>query len=602
MRACFNSSITRFIDITEDAWLKDMLNNFRLIFNGEVPSGEQILAWKDCFFKLQRELKKASNINGQIIFEYLLPMEGGRRPDVILLVEDKVIILEFKMKSSYARSDFDQLKGYYRDITSYHRESFELEVIPFLITTMCNNKYKLVDEKYHICSTDMFIEALKPLLEELDLKIDVDKWVESEYAPLPTLVSAAIDIFNNTDVKELRSAKSAGIYIALDKLKNISDWSGSEKNKKKVNSISFVTGVPGAGKTLLGLEFVHQSNGGTFLSGNGPLVQVLQYALKNKTFVTDLFKFKGEYTNNLEQPHTNIIVFDEAQRAWDAKKNKKYGKSEPQCIIEIADKTTEPCHYIGLIGEGQEIYTGEERGITLWKEALENSKELWYITCPEAIEGYFKGIEGVKVTVIEEFNLDFSLRSHLANKYPEWVAGILENSSMIELANETIGNGFSMYITRDLDKAKRYCKARYKKSIYKKYGLIASSNANTLNKYIGAKKFKYSEKEKLGPWFHDDTTSSESCCSFRYIASEFDCQGLEIDMPIVCWGEDLLYRNGDWVRYNSDKKLEDPHRIRINSYRVLLTRGRDGVIVYMPQEDRFNESYEFLVTAGMQKL
>jgi DUF2075 family protein len=159
-----------------------------------------------------------------------------------------------------------------------------------------------------------------------------------------------------------------------------------------------------------------------------------------------------------------------------------------------------------------------------------------------------------------------------------------------------------MYITRDLDKAKRYCKARYKKSIYKKYGLIASSNANTLNKYIGAKKFKYSEKEKLGPWFHDDTTSSESCCSFRYIASEFDCQGLEIDMPIVCWGEDLLYRNGDWVRYNSDKKLEDPHRIRINSYRVLLTRGRDGVIVYMPQEDRFNESYEFLVTAGMQKL
>lgn len=602
MKTCYSARIKDFIKITENVWLNEMLNNFKLIFSGEIPSSEQIEAWKDCFIKFQKELNKLPSLEGSIIFEYLLPMEGGRRPDVILLVEDKVIILEFKMKSSYSRSDFDQLKGYYRDITSYHEESAKLKVIPFLITTRCKGKYKLIDKKYHICSTDMFTETLKPLLEDLDLKIDVNRWIDSEYAPLPTLVSAAIDIFNNNNIKELRSAKSAGIYTALDKLKAISDWSNSTKNKKKVNSISFVTGIPGAGKTLLGLEFVHQNNGGTFLSGNGPLVQVLQYALKNKTFVTDLFKFKREYTDNVKQPHTNIIVFDEAQRAWDAKKNHRYGKSEPQCIIEIADKTIEPCHYLGLIGEGQEIYTGEEQGIKLWKEALENSKKLWYVTCPEDLEAYFTGIEGVKVTVIEEFNLDFSLRSHSANEYPNWVASILNNSPMVELANKTIDNEFSIYITRDLDKAKRYCKTRYKKSTYKKYGLVTSSSANTLNKYVDANKFKSREKEKLGPWFHDDTTSPESCCSFNYMASEFDCQGLEIDMPIVCWGEDLIYKNGDWIKYTQDKKLENPHRIRINSYRVLFTRGRDGIILYLPKVETLDETYNYFLKAGMVEL
>lgn len=157
-----------------------------------------------------------------------------------------------------------------------------------------------------------------------------------------------------------------------------------------------------------------------------------------------------------------------------------------------------------------------------------------------------------------------------------------------------------MYITRNLDKAKKYCINRYKEFLYKKYGLLASSKAYIFHKYINAS--KVDNKNKLGPWFHECVTSSKSCCSFNEIATEFDCQGLEIDMPIVCWGEDLIYKSGDWVRYIQDKKLEDPHRIRLNSYRVLLTRGRDGVIVYMPEDERLDETYKFLVEAGMRKL
>ena len=598
MRSCFNSTIEAFINTRENDWLIKMLSNFKSIFNGETPSSEQVIAWKDCFMKLKEELKKV-NLEGYIIFEYILPMEGGRRPDVILLLEKKVIILEFKMKRKYLQADLDQLKGYYRDIVGYHKESETLEVIPFLVVTLTENMYEKVDGKYNTCSSNMLLKILEPMLGMKNLSISPQKWMNSEYFPLPTLINSAIDIFKNNNIKELKMAKSAGIYVALKKLKRISSWT-TNQDQNKYNSISFVTGVPGAGKTLLGLEFVHNSRDGMFLSGNGPLVKVLQYALKSNTFVTDLYKFKSEYSNNNKQPHTNIIVFDEAQRAWDEEKNFKYKKSEPRCIIEIADKTIKNCHYLALIGEGQKIYTGEEKGIELWMEALKKSKNLWYVTCPESLKNYFEGIDNVKVSSIREFNLDSSLRTHIATKYPEWVRDILDNKINKNLAQEIQKNEFNMYITRNLDKAKEYCRTRYKGVLNKKYGLLVSSKTRIFLKDIKAKKIN--DKNKLGPWFHDDINSIKSCCSFNEVATEFDCQGLEIDMPIVCWGEDLIYTGSEWKKYTQDKKLKDPHRIRINSYRVLLTRGRDGVIIYIPKDKKLDETSEFLLKAGMKKL
>ncbi|MCQ8213258.1 DUF2075 domain-containing protein [Cetobacterium somerae] len=593
MKRCFDSDIKKFIEIEQDQWLGEMINNFKLIFAGEFPSNEQVMAWKDCFVKLQKELKKLSSLEGHIIFEYLLPMEGGRRPDVILLLEDKVFILEFKMKKTYSHSDLDQLKGYYRDITGYHRESQKLTVVPFLIITMIEDKKIVIDGRYNICSCNMLVDTLNTLLSGENLNIDPKIWMGSEYSQLPTLINAAIDIFNNNDIKELRSAKSAGIYTALEKLKTISEWTTDDKeNKSRSNSISFVTGVPGAGKTLLGLEFIHHSKGGSFLSGNGPLVKVLQYALQSRTFVTDLYKFKSEYTSNSKQPHTNIIVFDEAQRAWDALQNKRYKKSEPQCIIEIADKTAKPCHYLGLIGEGQEIHHGEEQGIKLWREALRSSKKLWYVTCPESLKIYFEGLDNVKIKIIKEFNLDSSLRTHAANEYPKWVKNLLENILDEKLAEKIQENNFNMYITRELGKAKKYCLNRYKDSKYKKYGLLGSSKVYR----------DKTEKFDPGPWFHDPVSSLNSCCSFKSIATEFDCQGLEIDMPIIYWGEDLLHDENDWIKYTLDTKLQDPHKIRLNSYRVLLTRGRDGVIVYIPKDEKFDETHKFLIKAGMKIL
>lgn len=602
INCCYHSKIDVFLKVSLKQWLKTMIDNFKLIFEDENPKQEQINAWEDCFEQLQRELKKLDPINikdYEIIFEYILPMEGGRRPDVILLLGNKIIILEFKMKDRYGRSDLDQLKGYYRDIYGYHKESQGKLIIPFLITTRAVNKYKLIEKIYHICSCDMLVSTLKNNLDT-NIQIDGKKWLSSEYSPLPTLISAAKEIFNKKDLQELKTAKSAGVYSALEKLKLLVKWI----ENKEENILILVTGVPGAGKTLLGLEFVHHTDTGMFLSGNGPLVEVLQYVLGSKTFVKALKNIKWDYKKNKKIPSTNIIVFDEAQRAWDHSKDKsRIPKSEPQYIIEMADNTPKGCVYLGLVGEGQEIHVGEEKGIVLWKKALLNSNKKWMVVCPEKIGSYFDDIKNLKVKTDEVFNLDVSLRSHLATSFPQWVSRLLDNNPDLDLAKKIQADGFVMYITRDLEKAKRYCKNRYDKIVNKKYGKITSSRGALFNSL----KRKSKNSIKIGPWFAENKDSSYSCCSFNHLVTEFECQGLEIDFPILCWEDDMIYKNEDWIEYKgtgnfSDKDLDDPHRVRTNSYRVLLTRGRDGIIIYLPKVEILDETYNYFLKAGMVEL
>ncbi|EAS42984.1 DUF2075 domain-containing protein [Photobacterium profundum] len=593
MASCYASKICNFIKVNEADWLHTMTSNFHHHLPGLEIGDLQKSAWQDCFKHLQSELATLADTDGYIIFEYILPMEGGRRPDVILLIENKLFILEFKMKDKFARSDIDQLKGYYRDISGYHKESIKLDIMACLVTTKSNGVLKKSDNGSHILSCDKLIEFLSSHLTGEKTLVGLNQWLDSDYHPLPTLVEAAVDIFNNNEIQELKTAKSAGVYDALNELDKVTNWVEGkvEKkgNKSQSNVLTLVTGVPGAGKTLLGLEFVHRNKKGQFLSGNGPLVDVLQYALQNNTFVNHLKNFKSEYTNNHKQAHTNIVVFDEAQRAWDLKKNKKYRKSEPECIISIADKDTRPCHYLALVGEGQEIHVGEEAGISLWNDALQKSKKSWVIFCPPELKKYFSGMDERRIRTNELLNLDESLRTHAASLYPRWVKSVLENKVEPELAHQTIQEGFSIYITRDLRKAQSYCKSRYR-GTSKKYGLVASSS-----------NIAYSQ-QSVGPWFHDSTISKASCCSFNRVVSEFECQGLELDMPILSWGDDFLYSNGSWELLKGNRNVNNPYQIKKNSYRVLMTRGRDGVIIYLPQDYKFNELYTYFTRAGAQQL
>jgi hypothetical protein len=213
-------------------------------------------------------------------------------------------------------------------------------------------------------------------------------------APLPTLVDAARRIFRNEPLPHVHTAESAGIPETVELLGRIAD----ENARTGGRALAFVTGVPGAGKTLVGLRLVYDRSelhgSATFLSGNGPLVKVLQDALQSRVFVRDLHAFIKTYALNQRRrdPDEHIVVFDEAQRAWDARymfAKKKVQASEPQLLLGIGERIADWAFLVGLVGEGQEIHGGEESGMAQWAEAAEGSEAKWVIHCPPRIAHEF---------------------------------------------------------------------------------------------------------------------------------------------------------------------------------------------------------------------
>lgn len=100
-----------------------------------------------------------------------------------------------------------------------------------------------------------------------------------------------------------------------------------------------------------------------------------------------------------------------------------------------------------------------------------------------------------------------------------------------------------------------------------------------------------------------DRNDPHSCCRLDLAISEFGCQGLELDLPIVCWGPDLIWEDVKWEpRIGRARVVKDPKRLRFNAYRVLLTRGRDGVLIYVPRLDTLDQTYSALLRSGAQEL
>ena len=245
---------------------------------------------------------------------------------------------------------------------------------------------------------------------------NINNWLNSDYLPLPSVLQAARMIFQNEELPKIKSAESAGIKDTIAKLVEITI------DAKRTNSyyLVLVTGVPGSGKTLVGLQFVYTlDDPGVFLSGNGPLVEVLKHALgkESKSFVQPVHNFlKTHGGSNIKNPPENVWVYDEAQRAWDSNRvNEKRGhnNSEPDDFIKIGDRINTWSLVVGLIGEGQTIHLGEETGLELWKNAINNSPNIWKIFCPQKLENIFSGLN---IQFHDELDLTKTLRSHRAEK------------------------------------------------------------------------------------------------------------------------------------------------------------------------------------------
>lgn len=599
-RCCYYGSVENFLTEDKNDWIEKMKTTFSEMFT--MPLGEsQVRAWKDCFDVLKKELP---NVNSdypglQIIFEYALPYESGRRPDVILLSKKQVIILEFKQYSNILQADIDQVKGYARDLKEYHFESREKDIVPVLLLTGTENLEPKPYDGITICSKSWIYELLKEKLTKPVSTCDAKSWMDSKYEPLPTIVESARNFMNNEELPNIKRVNSTCIPDAIDCLTNIAK--DAKKNSKHV--LAFVTGVPGAGKTYLGLQYVYdicKSNenvNSIYLSGNGSLIKVLQDALKSKVFVRGVHSVLNEYiSGNMNSFEKNIVVFDEGQRAWDANQmniKKHVNKSEPDIMVELCDRKLDWCVLLILVGEGQEIYNGENSGLSQWNTAIEKAMNNWDIVCPDKLENIFT----LPVKTNSALDLSKSLRTHTAGEVGSFVNafidGDIKGASL--KAKDIINSGFNMYYTRDLESAKKYCRDRYSNYDNYSYGMISSSMNKNLGKYGLSPKFQ----PNVAAWFNGKPSDPESSCALNVTISEFDCQGLEVDMPIIGWGDDIKWNGTKWIPSGN---TQDDKAYRINSYRVLLTRGRDGFIVFIPPVDDMDIIEKVFKEAGVNKL
>ena len=577
---------------------------------GMNASGSQVEAWIEEIEILRTSFRdlaisRPSCLEWSIILEYELPLEGGRRPDVIILGPGKILVLEFKQDPTLHRSSIDQVAAYSRDLAEYHSKSHGIEILPYLIPTKLHDKSEIRDV-VRIISPD----KIRSILDEFPEgdPINLEDWLEGDYAPLPTLIAAAKMIFSNERLPAIKRAESYGVAKAVMRLKEIARL--SEENLDR--SLVFVSGVPGAGKTLVGLQFVYDNSNhetqAIFLSGNGPLVEVLRDALKSKAFVSDLHAFIKSYGITSKVPKQHIVVFDEAQRAWDANHmllKKAVPYSEPELLVAIGEKISNWAALVGLIGHGQEIHTGEEAGIVGWANALksQHAKTNWKVYCPPRFAEVFKD-SGVET--FEELDLDRTLRSKQAEQLHTWVQNLLSGdfSGASKLAQEIWLQNFPIYITRDLDEAKEYVKIRFECEITKRYGILASSKDQVLPEFGIKNGFQDTKLVKNARWYNENLGTKGSCCNMEEVVTEFGCQGLELDMAIVAWGNDLLWKGDAWELRKMRTRIpqEDPHQLRVNSYRVLLTRSREGLIIYIPPKPEFDKTELALLASGARFL
>jgi hypothetical protein len=597
-------------------------------------SPEQIRAWDQSIPWLQRECREleardAATREYTAILEYELPRDS-RRPDVIVLERGCVAVLELKGALHASQAALDQAFGYARDLRAYHAACAGRNVTPVLLVRGAAAEAEEHDGVYVVAP-----EGLDSLLDRLavpsEALLGVEEFLAPDaYAPLPTIVQAARELFHHRELPMIKRARAA-TDPALQYISSVA----KEAAKTKSRHLVLLSGVPGSGKTLVGLQLVHahwlddlsvprasgrRASPAVYLSGNGPLVQVLQDALKDaggggRTFVQAIKEYVRQHLRpGRPVPPEHLIVFDEAQRAWDAERVARghkgpIDKSEPEHLIDFCERIPEWCVLVALIGDGQAIHAGEEGGIALWRQALlkSNRQSQWTLHGAPSFQEDFLGLEASTVWN-RVLSLDTELRFHLTPRVHEFVAALLHGSPSADLrliANALHEGGHRFLLTRDLDAARSYLRERYADAKHSRYGLIASSKDKWLPSFGVDNTYWTTQQLRVDAWYNANPSDEMSCCQLRTVATEFSSQGLELDCALLAWGSDLTWQDDGWsIQFGGTNRppLRDPLTVRKNVYRVLLTRGRDGTVIYVPPHKGLDRTFERLLEVGIRAL
>ena len=605
---------------------------------------------------MKRELSQF--LDGYIIFEYTIPRIGNRI-DNIVIYKGIIFLLEFKVgEKKYPSYAIEQVTDYAFDLSCFHKESHNRLLVPILISTKAHSvKQEIRISKDNVLETICCNEyEIAKYITEVSLKFIQDEiipnvWINSLYMPTPTIIEAAQALYLGHNVEDIsrNDASAKNLNQTTKAINKIIDYSKAHNRK----SICFITGVPGAGKTLAGLNIaverqkIAEDEHAVFLSGNGPLVDVLQEALarddakrnhisrkeasrKVKEFIQIIHHFRDDAISVDTPPVEKVAIFDEAQRAWDEQnltdfmKKKKhiedFNMSEPEFLISILNRHNDWATIICLIGGGQEINKGESAGIYGWFDSLRNNYPNWDIYVSDKITDneYSKGhnfaemTKNMNVNIIEDLHLAVSLRSFRSENVSNFVKALLDvDIDIAKRLYEQFNNDYPVFVTRNLREAKLWVKSQAKGS--QRYGLTASSGAKRLRKYG----IWVQNKIEATNWFLNGKNDVRSSFHLEESATEFDIQGLELDWTIVCWDADLRFENGDFkhlkfvgTKWQNIKSTDNILYLK-NAYRVLLTRARQGFVIFVPTGDEtdmtakpeyYDGIYRYLKSVGIKEL
>ncbi len=467
-------------------------------------------------------------------------------------------------------------------------------------------------------------------------------------------MEAAKALYQGHGVEEISRSDAGAINLSLTGRAIGEAIALAKRDHRKI--VCFVTGVPGSGKTLAGLNLatdrmrVDEKEHAVFLSGNGPLVEVLREALardevessktegraltkkaarmKASAFIQNIHHFRDDNLESTSPPVEKVVVFDEAQRAWTQEQTARFMRekrqqpdfdmSEPEFLLSVMDRHTDWCVVVCLVGGGQEINTGEA-GLASWFHALGSRFPHWRVHYSGQIDSpeYQNGggsnikIQGVETSRCPELHLGVSVRSYRAEHVSQFVAEIISGDAKSAKRSISRLSRYPIVLTRNLGAARIWLRQQARGS--ERYGLVASSNALRL------KPEGLHVKSSIQPanWFLNNKDDVRSSFSMEDVPTEFDIQGLELDWVGVCWDANFRFGPNGWEHYSfSGTKwlnMNDAIRRRYlaNAYRVLLTRARQGMVIFVPKGDprdrtrppSFYEGiFEFLVHCGLEEL
>jgi hypothetical protein len=491
-RDYYSSSIAQFLETSTDEILGILTRN-----SGFAVEPAQRDAWLEEIRILKDVLH---NFEGHIYFEYSIP-RMGKRIDAVLIIGTALFVLEFKVGehrfTSYA---INQAYDYAVDLKNFHETSRDLFIAPIVIPTNATAPAPTITTTIHNdkvlapmrCTVEFLALALRRVLEFTGVgEINARIWESGRYSPTPTIIEAAMVLYNNHSVDEISRSDAAAINLSTTSavISEIIETAQATPFK----AVCFVTGVPGAGKTLVGLNIATQRRDETdelhsvFLSGNGPLVSILCEALARdrlkreretgrkttktqvlsevKAFIQNIHHFRDECIIDSGPPPEHVTLFDEAQRAWNLeqtagfmrrKKNQlDFNQSEPEFLISCLDRHDDWAVVVCLVGGGQEINTGEA-GISEWIDALNRSFPDWRVYISSRLTdseyGTGRALDSLRarthVAIRDELHLAVSMRSFRAENVSLLVKQLLDLES--EQARETLANISEKYPIRGM--------------------------------------------------------------------------------------------------------------------------------------------------------